>query len=155
MLSFLLHHSNILFHYKYIKKSNTNQPMDIIPPQKNHCPHGRSGSQSKKTIPWATLLTIQSGSLIGSAVFAWLMPHYPHIRYIAPPHFRQICPLSWGIWTPSNTRFLRPTRPTKSAVFSQSLPTDGWTDRQSERSRNSQVTHAYAICATRLMIIAA
>jgi len=56
----------------------------------------------------STQLSITNGISISSAVYAQLTAHSPYTLQWLP--FPKNCPLPWGIWTPSNTLFLGPTR---------------------------------------------
>ena len=51
-----------------------------------------------------------SGISIGSVVFAQMTAECPYTLQLDFPFLLEIAPSHGGIWTPSNTRFLAPTR---------------------------------------------
>jgi len=92
-----------------------------------------------------TLLTIPNGTTIGSAVFAWPVPHSP-IRCPTSPLQKKHYPFPSGIWTSSNTRFLDQPDPPLTwhldsvGRFSTefTVVTNGHTDRPTDRTKTKQ-----------------
>jgi len=90
------------------------------------------------------LVLYPSGISIGSAVFAQMTAKCPYTLQWDDPS-PQICPFPWGIWTPSNTWFLGPTRvlsPNGISIGAAGFAgltsvTDRQTIRQTDRLRYS------------------
>jgi len=64
-------------------------------PLKTALPHDGSPHPSITRIFKPTPLTVPNGSLIGSSVFARLMPHYPYTLHCTAPFLSKICPFPW------------------------------------------------------------
>ena len=96
---------------------------------------------SKTCFPRPTRVQIPNGISIGSADVAQLTAESPCTLQWAASFPTQNCPFAWGIWTPSNTWFLKSTRVLVqnnisicSAVSAGlSIVTERPTDSQTER----------------------